>query len=208
MPIDRRGLAQMLRDENESLKARIQQISIRLTRHQQAFRALNQMDDTMSGLSAEFDLKKLLSKLLSLALHACDSENGSLILVDDESGELVFADVVGEAREQLRNYRISSDTGIVGNVVMTKIPVLLPDVQKSVQWSSEIDQVVGFKTRALMCAPLYNDDKTYGAIEVVNNNSNDDFDENDLAILRVTARYVSQALQKAEDMTLLGVNQS
>ena len=208
MPIDRRGLAQMLRDENESLKARIQQISIRLTRHQQAFRALNQMDDTMSGLSAEFDLKKLLNKLLSLALHACDSENGSLILVDDESGELVFADVVGEAREQLRNHRISSDTGIVGNVVMTKIPVLVPDVQKSVQWSSEIDQVVGFKTRALMCAPLYNDDKTYGAIEVVNNNSNDDFDENDLSILRVTARYVSQALQKAEDMTLLGVNQT
>ena len=208
MPIDRRGLVQMLRDENESLKARIQQISIRLTRHQQAFRALNQMDDTMNGLSAEFDLKKLLNKLLSLALHACDSENGSLILVDDESGELVFADVVGEAREQLRNHRISSDTGIVGNVVMTKIPVLVPDVQKSVQWSSEIDQVVGFKTRALMCAPLYNDDKTYGAIEVVNNNSNDDFDENDLAILRVTARYVSQALQKAEDMTLLGVNQT
>lgn len=208
MPIDRRGLAQMLRDENESLKARIQQISIRLTRHQQAFRALNEMDDTMSGLSAKFDLKKLLNKLLSLALHACDSENGSLILVDDESGELVFADVLGEAREQLRNHRISSDTGIVGNVVMTKIPVLVPDVQKSVQWSSEIDQVVGFKTRALMCAPLYNDDKTYGAIEVVNNNSNDDFDENDLAILRVTARYVSQALQKAEDMTLLGVNQT
>ena len=208
MPIDRRGLAQMLRDENESLKARIQQISIRLTRHQQAFRALNQMDDTMSGLSAEFDLKKLLNKLLSLALHACDSENGSLILVDDESGELVFADVLGEAREQLRNHRISSDTGIVGNVVITKIPVLVPDVEKSVQWSSEIDQVVGFKTRALMCAPLYNDDKTYGAIEVVNNNSNDDFDENDLAILRVTARYVSQALQKAEDMTLLGVNQT
>ncbi len=208
MPIDRRGLVQMLRDENESLKARIQQINIRLTRHQQAFRALNQMDDTMRELSAEFDLKKLLNKLLSLALHACDSENGSLILVDDESGELVFADVVGEAREQLRNHRISSDTGIVGNVVMTKIPVLVPDVQKSVQWSSEIDQVVGFKTRALMCAPLYNDDKTYGAIEVVNNNSNDDFDENDLAILRVTARYVSQALQKAEDMTLLGVNQT
>ncbi len=208
MPIDRRGLAQMLRDENESLKARIQQISIRLTRHQQAFRALNQMDDTMSGLYAKFDLKKLLNKLLSLALHACDSESGSLILVDDESGELVFADVLGEAREQLRNHRISSDTGIVGNVVMTKIPVLVPDVQKSVQWSSEIDQVVGFKTRALMCAPLYNDDKTYGAIEVVNNNSNDHFDENDLAILRVTARYVSQALQKAEDMTLLGVNQT
>jgi hypothetical protein len=43
---------------------------------------------------------------------------------------------------------------------------------------------------------------------VVNNNSKDNFDEYDLAILRVTARYVSQALQKAEDMTLMGVNQT
>jgi hypothetical protein len=32
--------------------------------------------------------------------------------------------------------------------------------------------------------------------------SSDSFDDNDLAILRVTARFVSQALQEAEDITL------
>ena len=85
MAIDRRDIVQMLRGENETLKARIQKISIRLTRHQQAFRALNQMDDTMRGLSGLFDLEKLINKLLSLALHACDSENGSLILIDEET---------------------------------------------------------------------------------------------------------------------------
>jgi sigma-B regulation protein RsbU (phosphoserine phosphatase) len=208
MVIERGDIVQMLRDENETLKARNQKISIRLTRHQQAFRALNQMDDTMRELSSAFDLKVLINKLLSLALHACDAENGSLILIDDETDELVFADVIGEAREQLRGYRINVSSGVVGNVVATKYPVLVPDVQKSVQWSSEIDQFIGFKTRALMCAPLYNDDTTYGAIEVVNSNSKDTFDDYDLAILRVTARYVTQALQKAEDMTLLGVNKT
>ena len=205
MAIDRRDVVQMLRDENEALKARNQQISVRLTRHQQAFRALIQMDDTMRGLSAVFDVEKLINKLLSLALHACDSENGSLVLVDDESGELVFADVVGEARKQLLNHRIKPNVGIIGNVLITREPILVADVRKSAQWSPEIDRVVGFKTNALMCAPLYIDDKTYGVIEVINNNSNNDFDENDLAILRVTARFVSQALQKAEDITLLGV---
>lgn len=205
MAIDRRDVVQMLKDENEALKARNQQISVRLTRHQQAFRALIQMDDTMRGLSAAFDVEKLINKLLSLALHACDSENGSLVLVDDETGELVFADVIGEARKQLLNHRIELDVGIVGNVVTTREPVLVADVRKSAQWSPEIDRVVGFKTHALMCAALYIDDKTYGAIEVINTNSNNDFDENDLAILRVTARFVSQALQKAEDTTLLGV---
>ena len=205
MAIDRRDVVQMLKDENEALKARNQQISVRLTRHQQAFRALIHMDDTMRGLSAVFDVEKLINKLLSLVLHACDSENGSLVLVDDETGELVFADVIGEAREQLLNHRIKPNVGIIGNVLTTREPILVADVRKSAQWSPEIDRVVGFKTNALMCAPLYIDDKTYGVIEVVNNNSNNDFDENDLAILRVTARFVSQALQKAEDITLLGV---
>ena len=205
MAIDRRDVVQMLKDENEALKARNQQISVRLTRHQQAFRALIHMDDTMRGLSAVFDVEKLINKLLSLVLHACDSENGSLVLVDDESNELVFVDVIGEAREQLLNHRIKPNVGIIGNVLTTREPILVADVRKSAQWSPEIDRVVGFKTNALMCAPLYIDDKTYGVIEVVNNNSNNDFDENDLAILRVTARFVSQALQKAEDITLWGV---
>jgi GAF domain-containing protein len=208
MAIERGDIVQMLRDENETLKARNQKISIRLTRHQQAFRALNQMDDTMRELSTAFDLKALINKLLSLALHACDSENGSLVLVDDETDELVFADVIGEGRQQLLNHRIKSDSGIVGNVVTTKEPVLVADVRKSAHWSPDIDRVIGFKTHALMCAPLYIDDKTYGVIEVINNTSNNDFDDNDLAILRVTARFVSQALQKAEDITFLGVKQT
>ena len=206
MAIDRRDVVQMLRDENEALKARNRQISVRLTRHQQAFRALIQMDETMGGLSVDIDLEKLINKLLSLALHACDSENGSLVLVDDETDELVFADVVGRGRDQLLNHRINQDVGIVGNVVTTKEPVLVADVRISPHWSPDIDRVIGFKTHALMCAPLYIDDKIYGAIEVINNNSDNDFDDSDLAILRVTARFVSQALQKAEDITLWELN--
>jgi len=55
---------------------------------------------------------------------------------------------------------------------------------------------------------LFNNAKTYGAIEVVNNMSSDQFDDNDLAILRVTARFVSQALQQAEDITLMEGDES
>ncbi len=206
MSFNRRDIVQMLRDEIESLKARNRQISDRLIRHQQAFRALNRMDDTMRGLSKKIDIEKLIHELLSLALHASDSENGSLILVDEDTGELVFVDVIGEARDHLLNHRISNNVGIVSDVIKTRKAVLLTDVRKSSRWSSEIDQIVGFKTQALMCAPLYSDEATYGAIEVINNSSVEGFNENDLAILRVTARFVSQALQKAEHITQLGVN--
>ncbi len=201
MAINRRDIVQMLRRENENLRARNRRLETRLTRHQQAFRALNRMDETMRAMRSSFDIRKLINDLLALALHACDSENGSMILVDDATDELVFAEVIGETREQLLNHRIGIDTGIVGHVVKTQKAMLATDVHNSSRWSSEVDQVIGFNTNALMCAPLFNNEKTYGAIEVVNNISSEKFDENDLAILRVTARFVSEALEEAEDIT-------
>jgi GAF domain-containing protein len=202
MGINRRDIVQMLRRENDLLKDRNQRLDARLTRHQQAFRALNRMDETMRSMRSGFDLKKLINDLLALALHACDSENGSLILIDEDTDELVFTEVIGVAREQLLNHRIKLETGIVGYVVKTQKAMLVTDVRNSSKWSAEVDQVIGFNTNALMCAPLFNNTKTYGAIEVVNSMSSDSFDDNDLAILRVTARFVSQALQEAEDITL------
>lgn len=201
MSFNRRDIIQMLRRENELLKARNRQLSDRLTRYQQAFRALNRMDDTMRGMSTGIDIENLINEFLALALHACDSENGSLILIDDATGELVFVDVIGEARDHLINHRIDKDTGVVGRVVTSRKAELVTDVQKSPEWSAEIDEVVGFKTQALMCAPLFSNEKIYGAIEVINSSSTDDFNENDLSILRVTARFVSQALQMAEEIT-------
>ena len=201
MSFNRRDIIQMLRRENELLKAQNRQLSDRLTRYQQAFRALNRMDDTMRGMSAEIDIENLINKFLALALHACDSENGSLILIDEATGELVFVDVIGEARDHLINHRIDKDTGVVGRVITSRKAELVTDVQKSAGWSAEIDEVVGFKTQALMCAPLFSKEKTYGAIEVINSSSTDDFNANDLSILRVTARFVSQALQMAEEIT-------
>ena len=203
MAINRRDIVQMLRRENELLKTRNQRISARLIRHQQAFRALNRMEETMRRMRSDFDLRRLVNDLLALALHACDAENGSLILIDDETDELVFAEVIGETRDALINHRIGRDTGIVGQVVNTREAMLVTDVQRSSQWSSEVDRVIGFNTNALMCAPLLNQDTILGAIEVVNNVTSEEFDQNDLAILRVTARFVSEALREAEDITLM-----
>ncbi len=201
MAISRRDIIAMLRHENEELKSRNKKLSARLIRHQQAFRALNRMEDTMVGMRDQLDIKRLVTDLLVLALHACDAENGTLLLIDEVTSELVFAEVIGDNRDQLLGHRIGIDTGIVGHVVSTLEAMLVTDVRRSSKWSAEVDQVIGFNTNALMCAPLFHNDKTFGAIEIVNNSNSEVFDDNDLAILKVTARFVSQALREAEDIT-------
>ena len=206
MAIDRRDIIQILRDENDLLKARNRQISKKLARSQQAFRVLNQLCDkaqtiTDSYSSAE-ELSTVLSQLLEIVLHASDIENGSLLLVDENSNELEFVAVIGESREYLMNQRVSIDTGLVGDTIRSGRPVLYSDVRSSRVWSKAIDESLDFHTQSLMCVPLKNCDTIIGAIEVVNHVEDAPFDEHDLNILMVSTRMVGLALERVEEVTL------
>lgn len=202
MAINRRDIIEILREENELLKVRNHQISNRLARMQQAFRVLNEIEKKTRDVSPQVDLQALLHRLLELVMHACNTEHGSLILLDEQSRELEFVEVIGDTRQALKNHRIPLDTGVVGQVMKTGEAILLENVRSSRQWSDEVDDFLGFQTRALMCAPLVIEDQVIGTLEVVNQQTDLPFDNNDLNILRVAARFVSLVLERAEKLTM------
>ncbi len=202
MPINRRDIVQMLRDENELLKASNKQVGSRLARLQQAFRVLNDIHEKTRNLSSTPDIAALFSQLLELVLHACNTENGSLIMVDDKTQELAFVEVIGTSRDALLNHRIDINTGIVGNSIKTGKAVLIENVHQSKQWSSAIDNSLDFHTESLMCVPLKIENRAIGAIELVSHASNGVFDESDLNVLRVAACYVGHALERAEKLMI------
>jgi GAF domain-containing protein len=202
MSINRRDIIEILRDENQLLKQRNQQVSNKLARLQQAFRVLVELDDHARSLTSEQDLQELLYRLLELVMHACNIEHGSLLLVDEHTDELEFVEVIGDTRDALRNHRIRIDSGVVGQALSTRQAVLIENVHSAHQWSSEIDEFLGFRTQALMCAPLVIDDRAIGAIEVVTQANDPAFDENDLNVLKVAARFVSLILERVERLTV------
>lgn len=206
MPIIRSDIIQILRDENDLLKTRNQQVSSKLAQHQQAFRVLNELCDkarSYSSLSPEsFDLGRTLNDLLAMILHACNIDNGSLILIDEKAEELEFVAVIGESHEYLLNHRMSLHAGVVGHVIKNREAILIENVHKSSQWSGAIDERLDFHTQSLMCVPLNIEDNIVGAIEVVNHTSDLVFDEHDLNVLRVATRLVSFTLERIEALTL------
>lgn len=206
MPINRRDIIQILRDENALLKARNKQISGQLAQHQQAFRVLDELCDkalSYSSMSIEtFDPGEALNDLLAMILHACNIENGSVILVDEQAEELEFVAVIGEAQGYLLNHRMSLQAGVVGHVIDTQQPTLIENVHTSKEWSGAIDERLDFHTQSLMCVPLKVDDRVIGAIEVVNHTSDVMFNEYDLSVLRVATRLVSFTLEKVEAIAL------
>ena len=202
MAISRRDIVHMLREENDLLKLRNKQVSDKLSRQQQAFRVLRDIDFMLDELTSINQVDVFIHRVLSLVLHALNSDNGSLLLLDEDTDELVFAEVIGESSKQLKDQRIDKNTGIVGQTIKSKRASLISDVKNSSHWSSSIDESVGFSTKSLMCAPLLDGSRVLGAIEVVNTRTDDSFDDGDLNILSVTARYVALILLKTEAIAL------
>jgi GAF domain-containing protein len=143
----------------------------------------------------------MIHKLLEAALLAVNSEDGSLLLLDEETGELVFVEVIGEAREKLLNYRLPKGVGIAGWTVANKRPRLVSNAQVEPAFSNMVDRYTGLTTKTLICVPLFDGARRLGAIEVVNSITGQPFSQSDLEILQIVARLASSAIIEAEKIS-------
>lgn len=178
-------------EENKSLREQL--AGLRTT-----IQALTDLADTLQEVDAQTDVIVLIDRILMAALDAVDSENASLILVDEEREELVFVEVLGEVRSRLIGYRIPRTAGIVGWAIAHRQPVLVADARQDARFFAEIDEVIGFRTTSVICVPMYVGERPLGAIEVVNKRSGEPFRAGDLHIMRLVALLAAEALHRAE----------
>ncbi len=187
-----------LQQENLRLKSENQDLHTELTHLRQAIRALSELQQNLDFITVQTNVFALINRILSSALDAVDSQDGSLQLLDEEAHELVFVEVQGAARDRLLNYRMPDHEGIAGWVVANHKPRLVPDTYQEPVFSPLVDRKIGFRTNSLICVPLLDQERIIGVIEAVNTRSGDPFKENDLDILLLVAQLASLAIVKAE----------
>ena len=180
-----------LKEENEHLQEEV----LALREYLQGLQALQQ--DAQAITSAQ-DLETFLSKLLYTAMKAMDAANGSLMLVDYDTDELVFAVVKGTIQSELRGYRIPKTTGVVGWVATNSEPLIVERPRLDDRFYSHIDEAFGFETTSLICVPLLGSDKVIGVIEVLNKFSQQAFNKVDLDLLTILAHIAAQAIERME----------
>lgn len=180
-----------LRDENRSLKEEV-------TILRSSVRALSAVQDIIQRLTPKTDVIALLDDLLASVLAVVGAEDGSLLLLDEDAGELVFAVVRGKTRERLTGYRIPQNQGIAGWVLASKKPQIVRDAHLDPRFSPLVDQKFGFYTRSLACVPLMEGDRVLGVIEAVNKSSDREFTDVDHDLLLVVAQLASIAIARAE----------
>ncbi|MBL7162666.1 MAG: GAF domain-containing protein [Anaerolineales bacterium] len=194
-------LIRTLRSANASLKDEIGELQAETKKLRQIIHALNTLQYNIDAITAKTDVLSLIGNILSAALEAVNSENGSLLLLSPRENQLVFVEILGQSREQLLGYRMPANQGIAGWILANNSPILIPDVRRDKRWFPEIDEATGFHTASLLGVPLYDDDRPLGVIEAVNTLTGEPFHEGDLDILILVARLASLALVRAEETT-------
>jgi GAF domain-containing protein len=194
-----RQLLRSLKEEIDNLKDENYVLRKQNERLLTLIRSLNNLHYEGDVYLTSAEILKMVMDILAIALEAVDSENGSILLLDKESDELVFVAVIGERQHELTDFRIPAGSGVAGWVNTHKKPALVQDVRKDNRWISAVDQSIGFHTQSLMAVPLILDDHVLGVMEVVNTLSEDQFNHTDLVLLQLVARLASFVIGFTED---------
>ena len=190
-------LIRFLQQENTRLKDENQLLAAEVNALRRYVRALQGLQETVQRFTPEQDILALLDRTMECALTLLDAIDGSLMLIDEETDELVFVLVHGAVRETLTGHRFDRRRGIAGWVAEHIQPAIVSNVQADARFLSEMDEQFGFVTRSLVAVPLAARGKILGVIEVLNKRSGEDFTDDDARLLSILATLSASALDYA-----------
>ncbi|UCG20405.1 MAG: GAF domain-containing protein [Deltaproteobacteria bacterium] len=150
-----------------------------------------------SALGYVGDLQELLTTIVSIVTAELPSEEGSVLLHDEETNELEFFTAVGETGAELVKLRFPADKGIAGRALRERMTIVVNDVQSSPDFYGSIDEDHGFQTKSILAAPLISGDETVGVLNAINKIGKEGFDEEDKRLLTAIADEVALAIKNA-----------
>jgi signal transduction histidine kinase len=148
------------------------------------------------SLVAAIDLEQLLADIMAFTAEAMDSAAAAVLLVDEQTHELVFAAGRGRGAE-IRRQRIGRDEGIAGWVAAHGQPVVSNAAARDPRFDRQVDVRTGFLTHSIVAVPLQVKGKTIGVLEVLNKNSERGFDEADLQAVSAIAAQAAVVVENA-----------
>jgi GAF domain-containing protein len=153
-------------------------------------------------ITADTDLLGLLSRILEASLAVLKASDGSLLLLDEATNELVFAVVRGSVADALVGYRLPPGAGIAGWVVAHAEPQIIMDVRRDSRFYPMVDETFGLTTRSMVCVPICLDNgRTLGVVEILNKMSDREFTQDDLNLILIVAQLAATAIRRAERVT-------
>jgi GAF domain-containing protein len=177
-----------LQEENESLREEVRTLREYLD-------ALHALMDAVDDLDPSAQIMPLLDRMLHNAMVVTNANDGSLLVVDEETEELVFVLAHGDiGQEPLSGHRIPPGKGIAGWVVKNEQPTIVNNAYADDRFYAGVDQAFEFQTNSILAAPIVGGGRILGVIEVLNKQSGLRFGTPDQTLLTLLCRFAGEVL--------------
>ena len=156
--------------------------------------------ELLAKISQDFAASPAMEDTLANAIEQImaymDAEAASIFLLDAEQRKLTCLACAGPV--EIEGLTIDAAQGIVGRAVLSNTVQMVGDAAADQDFSANVDDLTGFRTRSILCAPLQIKGQKLGALEVINRRSGDGFfAEADKQLLQALAGMVSLAIHNA-----------
>ncbi|MBT7592610.1 MAG: GAF domain-containing protein [Candidatus Scalindua sp.] len=148
-------------------------------------------------INSSLNIAEVLENIMKYANLVTNSEASTLMLLDEETGELVFSVPTGSESDKLTDIRIPPGKGIAGWVAVNVQDILISDASKDPRFYGKVDEISGFQTKSVLCVPLMAKSKLIGVLEVINKKDDVSFTEEDAMLLNFFANQTAVAIENA-----------
>lgn len=159
--------------------------------------SLRQIQEISALLNSSLDHATIRKRAIEAATLLMNAEAGSLLLLEEATGELYFDVAHGEKGEAVRQARLLHGQGIAGHVARTGEPIIVNDVQRDARFFRHVDQTSGFVTRSMVCVPVTAHGRFLGVLQAINHKNGDSFGEDDLQNFVALGHQVGIAIENA-----------
>src|SRR5215813_1128039 len=147
------------------------------------------------ALSQRTKLQDLIEQALRTTLDVLDAENGSVLLADPETEQLVFYHSIGD-KPVPQGAVIPWKQGIAGAVFHSRKPEIVTDAQHEPRHFADIDMACGSVTRDMITIPLKKwEGEPIGVVQVMNKRHGQ-LNEEDIGILTIICALSATAIEQ------------
>ena len=160
-------------------------------------RRLQVLGEIVATANSILEPRRVINVIMSQIQELIPSEAWSILLVNEETGELAFEMALGEKSSDLNDTRIKLGEGVAGWVAQTGEPAIVNDVRRDRRFQAKFDELTRFQTRSILCAPLISRGRTIGVVEIMNRAVGSRFTKRDMNLLLTLVEPAAIALENA-----------
>jgi len=188
--VERALTEQRLKRERDQLAESIAALNRKMERQS---KELNILFGIGKSVTLLLDQDRLLTRIVEAAVYVTRAEEGFLLLVDEETGELYMRAARGFGEKYARGFRLKVDDSLAGEVVRSGKPLIIAADNRD----STVKVKTGYLVKSILHVPIQVGNTVIGVLSVDHMVENLSFDDHDLYVLSVIADYAAIALENA-----------